>query len=59
MLNACALKPEPAAGPNGWAEAARSWRSQASAAMPSLFASQELLFASLHIEEIAMFWTSL
>ncbi|KXV15494.1 helicase SNF2 [Caballeronia megalochromosomata] len=58
-LNTCALKPEPAVVPNGWTEAARGWLSQASAAMPSLFASEELLFDSLHIDEIAMFWTSL
>jgi superfamily II DNA or RNA helicase len=57
LVNGCALKPEPAAATEGWAEAARGWVAQSSSVMPSLFGGEEPRFDTLHIEELAMLWT--
>jgi ERCC4-related helicase len=58
QVNGCILKPDPATAQDGWAKSARDWIEQASAAMPSLFAGEELLLESLHIDELAMLWTN-
>ncbi|MGF6858473.1 DEAD/DEAH box helicase [Paraburkholderia sp. CI3] len=57
LVNGCALKPEPASAPEGWAEEARDWVAQSSSVMGSLFEGNESSFDMLHIEELAMLWT--